>query len=149
MLDVAIRFIEAIAPETGEMLDVFGGTMTVKLDGATGLFVAEHTAPPGYAVPLHVHDEDDEVFRILDGTLTLQTTGGEFRAGAGTCVHLPHGAAHGFRNETAAPAHTLLICTPGRRIAAMFRALDCLTATGTPSADAIGAVCAEYGVHMV
>ncbi len=149
MLDVAIRWIEAIAAETGEVLDVFGATMTVKLDGATGLFLAEHTAPPGYAVPLHVHDEDDEVFRILGGTLTLLTAGGELRAGAGTCVHLPHGAAHGFRNESGTTAHALLICTPGRRIAAMFRALDYLTATGTPTADSIGAVCAEYGVHML
>lgn len=149
MLDVAIRSVEAIAPEAGEVLNVFGGLMTVKMDGTAGLYLAEHAAPPGYAVPLHVHDEDDETFWILDGTITAQSTGGDFRAGPGACIRLPHGVPHGFRNETASPLRMLVMCTPGRRVAAMFRALDHLTSTGTPDRESIGAVCAQYGVHML
>jgi quercetin dioxygenase-like cupin family protein len=149
MLDAAIRTIEAIAPDTGDVLDVFGATMTVKLDGATGLFLARHQAPPGYAVPLHVHDEDDEIFWVLGGTLTMLSTGGAFGAGQGSCVHLPHGIPHGFRNDTASAADVLLMVTPGRRIAAMFRALDHLTKTGTPTPESIGAVCAWHGVRLL
>lgn len=149
MLDAALRAVEAIGPDTGEVINVLGATMTVKLDGSTGLYIARHTAPPGYAVPLHVHDEDDEVFFLLDGTLAMQSADGELHAGPGSCVHLPHGVPHGFRNETAATADVLLIVTPGRRIAAMFRALDHLTAAGTPTPNSIGAVCREYGVHML
>ena len=35
MLDVAIRSVEAIAPEAGEVLNVFGGLMTVKIGRAS------------------------------------------------------------------------------------------------------------------
>lgn len=149
MLDVAARQVEAMPPDAGEVLNVLGGPMTVKQDGSNGLYLAEHTAPPGYAVPLHVHDEDDETFWILDGILTPFVAGGEHRAGPGSCVVLPRGVPHGFRNDSATPVRLLVMCTPGRRIAAMFRALDHLTTSGALTGESIGAVCGQYGVRML
>jgi quercetin dioxygenase-like cupin family protein len=148
MADIANPTIDIIPPAGGEHLDVLGGPMIGKLDGADGLFLGDHPVPPGYAVPLHVHD-DDEVFWILDGMLTLVSEQDERTAGPGTCVRLPRGIPHAFRNDSAATVRFLVICVPGSRVAGMFRALDRSGAAGTLTPDVAGAICAAHGVRMI
>lgn len=149
MLDTTLPPIAAITPDAGETLDVFGAAMQVKLDGATGLFLAEHIVPPGYGVPLHVHEVEDEAFWMLDGTLTLLSADGETQAGPGSCIRLPHGVVHGFRNDTRAPVRLLVMCTPGPASLALFRALDRLTRAGEATPGAIAATAAANGVRFL
>jgi mannose-6-phosphate isomerase-like protein (cupin superfamily) len=149
MAQTANPTVGLIPPGVGETLDVLGGPMIVKLDGTGGLFLAEHPVPPGYRVPLHVHDDDEEVFWVLDGTLTLVAAAGERPAGPGTCVRLPRGVPHAFRNDTAATVRFLVICVPGSRVAAMFRALDRAGAAGTLTPEVIGEIAAAHGVRTL
>jgi len=84
------RAIRLVAAGAGEVLDVLGAPMVVKADPATmGLLLVEHEVPPGYAVPPHVHDAEDEVFQVLAGTLTFVTDAGEARGGPGATMLLP------------------------------------------------------------
>ena len=66
---------------TIETLDVLGAPMIVKR--AEGVFLAEHPIPPGYFVPPHRHDTDDEMLFVVEGEVTLIGEGGESRLGAG------------------------------------------------------------------
>ncbi|MFO1057204.1 MAG: cupin domain-containing protein [Dongiaceae bacterium] len=117
--------IRVVSPLGSEVLEVLGGTMIVKADGeGIPLFIADHPVPPGYAVPLHRHLQDDEIFYILEGELTLLDGTGERRAGPGSCVHLPRGSLHGFRNDTEREVRFLVICQPGRQAIEMFRDFD-------------------------
>ena len=145
MLDT-ISGIRVVTDGTGETLDVLGASMVMKADPARdGLFVADHVVPPGYFVPPHIHDDEDEFFHILDGELTLITDAGETRARPGDAAVLPRGHRHGFRNDTASPVRFLVTVTPGVQAAEMFRHMD-RAKPCTP--DAILALCAQYGVRM-
>ncbi len=138
--------VSVLAREEGETLSVLGAPMVVKSDGASsGVFVGEHVIAPGYGVPMHVHERDDEMFYLLEGELTLQDEAGERRAGPGSFVALPKGVPHAFRNAGERDVRFLVITCPGIAAAEMFRHFD---RAGSPAPEEIGAISAQYGVFM-
>lgn len=144
-VDVPSRPV-VLSPQEGERLSVLGAPMLVKSDATrAALFLADHTVPPGYGVPPHIHDDEDELFYILEGELTLLSAQGEARARAGDTVVLPRGAMHGFRNDGTAPLRMLVVAADGHKAMAMFRALDRLAA---PTPESVGATCAAHGVRF-
>lgn len=60
--------------------------------------------PPGGGSPegLHTHDVD-QVFYVLDGTMTVEIAGDVHEAGAGTLVVFPAGVPHRNWNAGATP----------------------------------------------
>ncbi len=119
----AKRQTEAIgAPET---LDIFGSTLIVLSDGSTiPMVFGEERLPAGFGVPMHVHEDDDELFYVLDGELAVVRPEGETQISRGDCVKLPRGVPHGLRNAADAPARMLVALAPGLRTLQMLRHLD-------------------------
>jgi mannose-6-phosphate isomerase-like protein (cupin superfamily) len=82
-----------------------------------------HTRGPG----AHQHDEDD-VFYVLEGTMSFFVGGKWLDAPKGSLVIAPGGTPHDFENRTAKRAGALNISVPGgfephmEGIAAWFRA---------------------------
>ena len=145
----AMEKIRLVPPGAGEKLDVLGSTMTVKSDGHGGPFLAENLLPPDHEVPLHRHEEDDEIFYVLDGVLTVTGVDGEYRAGPGSTVCLPRGSRHGFRNDMDSAVRILTICGPGRAAADLFRHLDRAGKTaGGLQPSQIVAIAGSHGVRM-
>lgn len=143
------RAIRTVPPAKGESWNVLGASMVVKADPSeVGALVVDHVVPPGYAVPPHVHDGDDEIFHILSGRLTFVTPDGEWSGGPASSVVLPAGIRHGFRNDGAEPVHCLVIVTPGVQAAEMFRHFDRAAREGALVPEQIGAIAAQYGVRM-
>lgn len=75
--------------------------------------LVEGLLPPLSGPPLHIHENEDEVFEILEGSLRFVCNGETFDASAGTLVVIPKGTPHTWRNLTDAPARTLVFLTPG------------------------------------
>lgn len=148
MLAAAAKSISIVPPEGGETLDVLGAPMIVKADDGAA-FVADHLVPPGYFVPPHTHDHDDEAFFILEGELTLLDGYGDTKAGPGTMIKFERGVVHGFRNDTDRVVRFLVLCTPGVQAAEMFRHFDRAGRTAPLTPEAVGCICAEYGVRMI
>lgn len=83
-----------------------GSVITVKLgtdttDGAVTL--AEQMCPPGYATPLHIHHEHDEVLLAREGNIDIYYRNGDedlqvTHTDPGDAVYLEKGAPHGFHN---------------------------------------------------
>lgn len=138
-------------PEQSEELDVFGGGMTLQSDPTNMPFLlVKHMAPPGYSVPLHVHEHDDEFFVVLEGELTVFGALGETRIGPGVTVELPRGIPHGYRNDTAAPVQLLVMALPGQYALEMFRHFDRAGKSPSPFTPAdIPAIAGQYGVRFV
>ena len=70
---------------------------------------------PGQGVDGHVHDEEDDSFLVVEGTLTV-TVGDErreMRAGPGTYVLVPAGTRHAIVNEGPTDVRFLNIHAPG------------------------------------
>lgn len=136
-------------PDAGEVLDVFGSPLFVLSDGSSLPFVVGvEDVPPGYGVPAHVHDADDEFFYILEGELTVAGPEGKSTAGAGACVRLPRNVAHGFRNASASPARMLVVLTPGVQALEMFRHFDRAGRAAPLAPEAVMAIAGQYGVRF-
>lgn len=88
-----------------------GSVITVRLPSEeTGwpIALAEQICPPGYATPLHVHREHDEVLLAQGGDIDIYYGGDQAdltlaRTAPGEAVYLPKGAPHGFHNTAAEP----------------------------------------------
>jgi uncharacterized RmlC-like cupin family protein len=85
-----------LSPDDGERLWFLGNLATIKADrDATGSWaMVEMTAPGGYQTPLHVHEQEDEVFYVLEGELTISIGEERFDAPAGAFVLSPAGVPH-------------------------------------------------------
>ena len=100
------------------VLDVLGPTvefLTLPSEADAVYCVMKGTVPPGVAVPLHSHP-DDESFFILSGAIqALAQQGDSFEwldVKAGGFIHVPSGAKHAWRNTSSEPAVGLITTTP-------------------------------------
>jgi hypothetical protein len=143
--------VRVVLPEQAETIDILGAGLAVLCDGLNlPLLLGEQIVPPGYGVPPHRHDSDDELFVMLDGELTVAGPEGEMRVGKGACVQLPRGIAHSFRNDSPQPARVLVIALPGLQALEMFRHFDSAARRPVPATPPqIMEIASQYGVHFV
>ena len=104
-----------LTDEQGEALWFLGSFLTVKVGGDRTrgrLTVIDFVNPPGFAPPLHRHENEDEVFYVLEGSATFLCDDQEIEAVVGDLVHLPAGLPHSFIVGDLAPLRVLQITTP-------------------------------------
>ncbi|MGP8252214.1 MAG: quercetin 2,3-dioxygenase [Terracidiphilus sp.] len=136
-----------------------GELMTFLLTGEeTGgaLFMAEISVAPGGGTPPHIHHREDEAFRLLEGTLTIQVGGDTITASAGDFAFLPRGIAHSFKNTGDGYAKALVLITPagleGFFTEVFEPAVDRFAAPPPASKELIGralAVAPRYGMELL
>jgi quercetin dioxygenase-like cupin family protein len=83
-----------------------GGQSKVLVPGnATNgsISVMEFTDPSGHAPPMHVHEDEEEVWIVLDGKVTFFVGDQRFDLTPGQAAHGPRGVAHSYlvRSRTA------------------------------------------------
>jgi quercetin dioxygenase-like cupin family protein len=76
------------------------------------VFMSEVSVAPGGGTSPHIHHHEDEAFRLLEGTLTIQVGGDTITASAGDFAFLPRGIAHSFKNAGDCDAKALVLITP-------------------------------------
>lgn len=59
--------------------------------------VYEFENPPGWEIPLHVHDNEDEIHYYLEGEVAVTCGEETFKAEAGTLAFLPRGVPHALK----------------------------------------------------
>lgn len=76
---------------------VSGLRLRVPAEATAGsITVHEGVLAPAEAVPLHVHDEADQLLYVVEGKLEVTVGDGTFTALPGDLVAKPHGVPHGF-----------------------------------------------------
>jgi quercetin dioxygenase-like cupin family protein len=101
-------------PTSQQLVSFLGGLVRTRLGAADtdgGLAILEHTGDRGYCSPLHRHDNDEETFLVLDGTLRVEVGAEVLSVGSGGLALLPRGLAHGFV-VTSPQARFLTVHTP-------------------------------------
>jgi mannose-6-phosphate isomerase-like protein (cupin superfamily) len=139
---------------TGEAIDlpVLGIAMRVLVPAAAtaGAFcVIEETTAPGKGPPLHVHREQSECFRFLEGRYLLEVDGTRWEVGPGDTALVPPGARHAFRNVGAAPARLVFTLTPALAGEAFFQGLGALLTAGPPDPARLAAYAEPLGTVFV
>jgi quercetin dioxygenase-like cupin family protein len=74
--------------------------------------MVESIAAPGCGTPRHFHRED-EIFQILEGTLTMEYQATLIHATRGTIVVVPAGMHHAWVNRTDKPVRMMITFSPG------------------------------------
>lgn len=139
-----------LSPGSGQALNVIGDNQIVRLTGEDtgGLFaLVEQSNSPGVGVPLHVHENEDELYHVLEGNIEFKVEYKSVTATAGTTVFLPRNVPHEFMTVGDAPAKTLLMVFPAGA-ERMFLELDELPA-GPPDMTKVLEICGRFGVSFL
>lgn len=72
-------------------------------------WVAPRSSGPG----AHSHDVNEELFYVVEGTMTFLVGDRHVDAPAGSFLRVPAGVMHDFENNTARPAAVLNVFIPG------------------------------------
>ncbi|WP_063772504.1 cupin domain-containing protein [Streptomyces sp. NRRL S-495] len=102
-----------------------GGVKPITWGGETGRWLLrgedtgglysffEVTTPPGGGPPLHIHEDVDEAFYVVEGEYEIRLDGELHKAGPGSLVYGPRGIGHAFVNTWDRPSRMLCVATPG------------------------------------
>jgi mannose-6-phosphate isomerase-like protein (cupin superfamily) len=131
-----------LAAGEGETLRAHGNLLVMKTVSPR-VSVIDYTAPAGFpGPPLHVHPGFDEVFFVLEGSLSIRVSDQVTELGPGASATVHGQTPHTFANESPTPVRFVLICAPGG-FEDYFRAL----AGG--DTDAVAAVSERFGYKAV
>ena len=75
--------------------------------------VVEIVSDHGDGTPIHIHQNEDEHFVILEGTARIASGDKTFDAAAGTAITLSKGVPHAWCNPSDSPLRMVVIVSPG------------------------------------
>jgi quercetin dioxygenase-like cupin family protein len=75
--------------------------------------VVELTEMPGYKTAWHQHNNCEEAFYVVEGTLTIKLIDKTYEMPTGSYILIPRGTPHGQGNFTGKPVRLLTTFTPG------------------------------------
>jgi mannose-6-phosphate isomerase-like protein (cupin superfamily) len=134
-------------PGAGAPAHAFGANLiriaAVQTGGRLGVFEAD--VPPGEGPPPHVHDREDEFFRILEGSFAFWCDGQRVDLGAGGMIVVPRGAVHRFQNIGETMGRLMVVMTPGG-FEGFFPAVE---AEGPRTPQEIERLAARFGLRFV
>ena len=141
------RSVEAGITRAGESLDgvvwhILGQTYKPVQYSKTS-FAFDTLFPHGTFVPHHIHPDQDEFIRVLEGEFDIWLDGKEFKANAGDLVRMPKGSLHGIFNNSGGPTHALFWVTPSQRLYDLFVQLNNLADPAE-----VMRISTEYNVHF-
>lgn len=156
-----IESLQSVAADDGDHHFFLNHLATVKVaagESDSGLAMVEFVAPRGFAPPLHVHTEEDELMYVLEGEIRIDTGDGDSAVvSAGAAVTLPHGVPHVW--QVLSNQARFLTVNAGRRNGPSFDRF--VAALGTPTDPRalpdpveidpgyVAQVCAEHGIEVL
>ena len=94
-----------------------GRSIALKLSGDAsggGIMMFEEVVPPGTTSAHHLHHDSDEVAYVLSGEVTFRIGDGVTVGGPGSCIFMPRGVAHAWKNTGAETGRVLFLYTPAK-----------------------------------
>jgi quercetin dioxygenase-like cupin family protein len=116
--------------------------------------IVEMAGRRGDMPPLHVHHREDEVFYVLDGSLTLHLPGEHVELSAGAAFRAPRAVPHVYRVESET-ARWLTFCHPAGFDDFVLEASTPAPANELPppgrpvDADALAAAAARHEIELL
>lgn len=142
-------FVKAAFSPSGSGIEAFAfGRHTIRITadqtgGNLGCF--EDEVPAGEGPPPHVHEKEDEFFRVLDGRFAFWCNGDRVELTEGGVICVPRGSVHRFQNIGHSMGRIMVVVTPGG-FEGFFHAVD---AVPNASMDEIGQIAARYNLRFV
>jgi len=142
-----------VQPGAGEVFDMTPAErFTWKALGAEtgGAFDAfEAAMQPGFpGPPEHIHDEADELFYVLEGSMRLKVGTEIVTAEAGAFAYVPRGTPHSWLNIHAGVSRMLTLFVPGG-MRGFFEEASAVHQADPPDLEALGAIAARFATRVV
>jgi mannose-6-phosphate isomerase-like protein (cupin superfamily) len=140
----------ALEPDSGERL-VFGDvTILVRASAETtgGAFTVFEEVPPMVDTPPHVHENEDELFYVLEGEHVFEVGEETFRLGPGGVAFAPRRIPHAQRRVVPGVGRLLVMTSPAG-FEGFFRELAAAHSAGTLGPDAYANASARFGISWL
>ena len=104
--------MEPASHSSGREPVLFGEAFTDKDFVGNWGFVEYVTVPPQSAIPVHRHDQDEELYFIFEGSGIMTIDGQEHEVGAGDFTICRLGRSHGLRNTSQQEIKLIVVGIP-------------------------------------
>jgi mannose-6-phosphate isomerase-like protein (cupin superfamily) len=128
----------------GQILGSAGNSFVIAEWSDPGAPPGSEPDPPRWIAPLHLHNNDDEAWYVLEGKLCVEVGAETVEASSGAAVLVPKGTPHTYWNPDPAPVRYLLIMTPR-----IHQLIEAIHATHDRSADAMRALFETYDSQLL
>jgi len=139
-----------IQPNNGKILNAFGETICVLLDGTqTGnaLTLMFDTTPPGCGPPPHHHENEDELFILVEGRISYFADNNWTEVETGSAVFMPKGVVHCYKNVGETPSKQWILTTPSGFEEFFSRCADEFSKIEGPDMNEITDISREHGIY--
>jgi uncharacterized cupin superfamily protein len=136
----------------GRVLHAFGDVSSVMLRGEQtgGAFTALFDeTPPGGGPPIHVHSKEDELFLIVEGTVSFFANDLWTDVGPGGAVFMPRGTPHTYRNRTDTPTRQWILANPSGFERCFTACADEFARAGGPDPKRITDLLRDQGIELL
>ncbi len=127
----------------GVVWDIMGQTYK-PVQRSDASFAFDTLFPPGTFVPPHMHPDQDEFIRVLEGRFDLWLDGEDVSAAEGDLIRLPMGSKHGIFNRSTAPTRALFWVAPAMQLYDLFVQLD-----GISDPPEVVRMSAAHNIHFL
>ena len=139
-----------VLKDEGQRLNVIGDHQQIKFTGedTNGLFMSVfQDNPPGTQIPMHVHENEDEVYSLLEGEVEYTVGDKTKLLTSGDTIFLPRKIPHTWKVVGTVNAKVYLEVFPAG-IENMFKELSQLPPS-PPDFPQVVEICGRYGVSFV
>jgi quercetin dioxygenase-like cupin family protein len=136
--------------DEGDRLNVIGDNQLIKLTGAdtnNQFTLIEQDNSPGIGIPPHVHENEDEVFKVISGSVEITIGDRTAILNSGDLVFCPRGIPHSWKVIGKENANVSLSIFPSG-IENMFEELSNLP-KGKPDMGIVTEICKKYKIAFV
>ncbi|RZJ67591.1 MAG: cupin domain-containing protein [Flavobacterium sp.] len=145
-----VAAIKIVRAGHGNQLNVLGDSQTIKISGkeTNGKFtVIENFNEPGIGIPMHVHENEDEIFHIIEGEMEFTLENETRILKKGDMIFLPRKVPHAFKCIGNHKTKAVVTVVPSG-IEDMFKSLSELP-VGPPDFENVMRICGEFGIRFV
>ncbi|MGB6034985.1 MAG: cupin domain-containing protein [Cryomorphaceae bacterium] len=139
-----------VKSDQGKMLNVLGDHQNIKLTGedTDGQYtLIEQYNDPGIGIPPHVHENEDEVFQVLEGEVEMSIGDQLTTLYPGDLIFCPKGVPHSWKVVGKEKARAMLSIFPAG-LEGMFGELAALP-PGPPDMQKVNEICGKYKLRFV
>jgi len=141
-------FVDAEKGKTWNVfgLKIIGKIMSEDTNGAYSTIIS-HT-PANGGPPLHVHENEEEVFYVLEGSFEFTFGDRKVTANKGAMVVLPKNLPHSFKNIGSTTGITLNTMTPGG-LEKFFDEIAAISQNGPPDPRTVSEIAMKYKMRFL
>jgi mannose-6-phosphate isomerase-like protein (cupin superfamily) len=140
-----------LGPAEGEHLIRNAGTLLIKVDpsrGSNNMALGTQQVPIRAGIPVHQHNEADEVLFVLEGTGFGILGEARMSVEKGSAMYVPNGVWHGVENPESELLLLWVVAPPG--VEAFFR--EVASAPGAPpkqlSREQLNEIARKHGMRF-